>query len=445
MRTRPWSARAALAGVLALMLTGIAGVSTSTAATSPSIPDELNPANRIGDLTIVEPATRTLRNAGDPAEVNTAVGCPDGFRASSRTFLFWPDGTRVPAFAATTRMNETAGYGLDGQPIHLTGVFASAWSNLTDLAMLRTGAATLVVTCDPGGPSDPDLNDSSQPVGNAKYFTLPRQLEIDVANNTWRVAGGPVEEADTTTTLTPTANNDGSVTLTATVAPAGATGDVTFTDVGAGAAVGTDALVGGAASVTVGGLPAGRQYTFRAEYAGDPGHRPSTSNDANVTTVAEPTPPKQEQTEVTVTIPASAATGLQLTVTAGGASLGEATLNGSQFEANGTLGEVRVTDNRDPRNGWALNGQASDFVKSGAPGTTFSAAALGWTPKLVSGPGAAGNAVAPGAGLSTQRTLASLQAGAMAAETRVDADLMLRVPQETPEGAYSATLTLTLI
>lgn len=444
MSTRTWSARAALAGLLALSLTGMAGLSAQ-ASTSPSIPEVLNPANRIGDLTIVEPATRTLRNAGDPAEVNTTVGCPEGFRASSRTFLIWADGTRPAAFAATTRMNESPGYGLDGQPIHLTLAQASAWSILSDLALLRTGPATLVVTCDPGGPSDPDINDSTQPIGDAKYFTLPNALEIDVANNTWRVAQGPGEEVDTTTTLTPTANNDGSVTLTATVAPGAATGDVTFTDVGAGAAVGTDALEGGAASVTVGDLQAGRQYTFRAEYAGDAGHRPSTSNDANVTTVAEPTPPQQEQKEVTVTIPSSAATGLQLTVTAGGASLGEATLNGSQFEASGTLGEIRVTDNRDPRNGWSLNGEASDFVKSGAPGTTFSSAALGWTPELVSGPGAAGTTVAPGAGLSTQRTLASLQPGATAPETRVDADLMLRVPQDTPEGAYAATLTLTLI
>jgi hypothetical protein len=160
--------------------------------------------------------------------------------------------------------------------------------------------------------------------------------------------------------------------------------------------------------------------------------------------VGEPVPP--QQTEVTVTIPASAQ-GLRFTVTPGGVALAQAELDGEEFVATGALQEVRVTDTRADKQQWTLNGRTSDF--DGPGDAAIDGSALGWEPELLGtgNAGTAGAEVAPGTagGLSSDKPLAQAPAGVGQSETRVQAGVTLRAPADTPAGDYAATLTLTLI
>ncbi|MBE1877650.1 Ig-like domain-containing protein [Myceligenerans pegani] len=446
----------ALAAALAVTFSGL------VAAPAQALAPDLDPDNRLGDLTL-DVTGGAISWAGGPQRLTTETGCPEGFRRSSRAFIIWPDGTWVVSasqFAATVFVAASEGSGLDGQAIDRQNLsetityqrHASKWGaggsgGIPTVAFDgHSGVATYVVTCDPGDAPTGTFPTNASGVGDSKYFSVDILIDWNdggvTGSGTWEIAG-PVEKVDTTLELDPTAGNDGSVNLTATVDPPAATGSVTFTNVGTGATVGTADLTDGTATVNVSDLEPDTQYTFRAEYAGDTLHNASTSNDAVVTTVGEPVPP--QDTEITVTIPA-AASGLRLTVTPGGVALGEATQVSSAFEATGELGQVTVTDDRETRTAWTLNGQASDFARSGGSGA-IPASALGWEPQLTGGTnaGTAGPAVAPGTGLAAPRTLASATADVTTARTTVAADLTLRAPQDTPAGEYTSTLTLTLI
>ncbi|WP_369371252.1 Ig-like domain-containing protein [Promicromonospora sp. Populi] len=447
----------ALAIALAVALTGL------TTTTAEALAPGLDPADRLGAITF-DVTAGNISWTGGPQRLTTEAGCPEGYRGSSRAFFIWSDGTwtttaasQSPALVAVTA---AAGTGLDGaaidrrnpSPTAAAGRLASRWNGagfVGDNFDGRVGVTTYLITCDPGSaPDGVSFPPFTAGVGDSKYFSTDVRInEWNDSTNvgTWEVVPDvPVEKEDTTTTLTPTAGNDGSVTLTAAVDKTAATGDVTFTNIGTGATVGTDALEGGRASVNVAGLEADTQYTFRAQYAGDTLHNASTSNDAIVTTVGEPIPP--QQTEVTVTIPASAQ-GLRFTVTPGGVELEDAELEGEEFVATGTLREVKVTDNRSDRKQWTLNGRTSDF--DGPGDAAINGSALGWEPELLGtdNAGTVGADVAPGAngGLSSDKPLAQAPAGVTLSDTRVQAGVTLRAPANTPAGDYAATLTLTLI
>ncbi len=96
--------------------------------------------------------------------------------------------------------------------------------------------------------------------------------EIAVVNGTLTIVTAP-----TTTTLTTSTNSaqyGDPVTLTATVAPSGATGTVVFMQ---GANVlGTGTVSGGVATLTTSTLPAGT-YTITSSYQGDTDYGASTS------------------------------------------------------------------------------------------------------------------------------------------------------------------------
>ncbi|QZN86848.1 Ig-like domain-containing protein [Cellulomonas sp. C5510] len=403
----------------------------------------LDPANRLGDITLT-PSSGALATGGGPTGLTTAVGCPDGFRKSSRVLFIWEDGTQASKWPGIVQAAAAAGNGLDGQPMARTGTSAARWITAGfPASAFQSGLATYVVTCDPGETPDGTYPATTDPVGTAKYFSV--DVRIDTEAKTWAVDAAPVEKVDTTTTLTPTAGNDGSVILTAAVVPA-ATGSVSFVNTATGAQVGAGTLADGSASATVAGLTAGTEYRFKAVYGGDAAHNGSESNEAVVTTVAEPQPP--QQTDITVTIPASA-TGLKFTVTPGAVALSQATLDGTSYVASGTLGAVTVSDSRTTRTPWTLNGRAGAFVNKADATKTFAASALGWTPALVGtgNAGTAGAAVAPGAngGLSTDKALAQATAGVTGDETRVEAGIALKAPSDVAAGEYTATLTLTLI
>jgi hypothetical protein len=150
-------------------------------------------------------------------------------------------------------------------------------------------------------------------------------------------------------------------------------------------------------------------------------------------------------TEIVPTSP----TGLSIAVTPGSTTLTGPVgrVQGQPWQATGTLENVTVNDDRRDATapGWTLTGRVSAFV---AGANSIASTNLGWTPALVSGPGAAGPAVAPSqnGGLSTDKTLATGPASAAEdVETTVNAAFVLNVPTGTPAGDYHATLTLTLI
>ncbi|MDR2347805.1 MAG: WxL domain-containing protein [Bifidobacteriaceae bacterium] len=158
------------------------------------------------------------------------------------------------------------------------------------------------------------------------------------------------------------------------------------------------------------------------------------------------------QSDINVNVPtaeASVATGLKISVKPGATTLtGPATRDAGQvWTATGTLDDVTVNDDRRDASGadWTLTGMASAFTHT-TLNSAIPASNLGWTPAKVSGAGTAGPAVSTSVGLANYRTLATGAASAGTdVTTTVNAALALEVPATVAAGAYSATLTLTLI
>ncbi|MEV6923167.1 substrate-binding domain-containing protein [Dactylosporangium sp. NPDC051485] len=120
----------------------------------------------------------------------------------------------------------------------------------------------------------------------------------------------------------------------------------------------------------------------------------------------------------------------------------------------GSLSGISVADSRPGQPGWTLSGQSTDFV-NGA--TTVSAAHFGWKPALVAagsdaeGIPVAGPAIAPrmqvpgSLGLAGVSLLAGAPGGSGLGTQHVGADMVLWIPDTSPTGTYTSTLTLTLI
>lgn len=123
--------------------------------------------------------------------------------------------------------------------------------------------------------------------------------------------------------------------------------------------------------------------------------------------------------------------------------------NGDRWESKGALKPVTVTDTRSSRPGWTASGQLSGGFTA-PDGSKFGGGHLGWTP-TVAGQGS-GQGVVPGpvavpgtSGLDAGGVLATAPAGQGRGTAKLDAELKLSVPTETPAGVYSAILTLTAI
>jgi hypothetical protein len=126
----------------------------------------------------------------------------------------------------------------------------------------------------------------------------------------------------------------------------------------------------------------------------------------------------------------------------------------------GNLSGVSVNDSRpDPSGtghgvGWTLNGQAASFVNGS---TNYPASYLGWAPALVAagsdaeGTLTAGSAIdsllktAASDGLLTSKTFARAGAGNGLGVQNVSSAFELRIPDTSPQGTYSSTLTVTLV
>jgi len=146
-----------------------------------------------------------------------------------------------------------------------------------------------------------------------------------------------------------------------------------------------------------------------------------------------------------VTVPPSGA--LTVTVIPGALTLAEqGTL---PVTATGILNTVIVDDSRNTYPGWSVSGQQSAFTGSGG---TIAGDELGWVPTaitpLVAG-AALGPPVAPGTspnGLGdTAQVLASAPAGQGFGTNRLSASLTLEIPNLTPAGSYTGSLSITYL
>lgn len=161
------------------------------------------------------------------------------------------------------------------------------------------------------------------------------------------------------------------------------------------------------------------------------------------------TPPAGDQS-IAVTVPEQAAGELSWTLegTSDLVDLGVATEELDYFLAEGSIVPIRVQDTRAGNPAWSITAQVSDFT---AGGQTVSSKYLGWTPEVLENEGSAvaGSPVPSGFdsgdGLSVARTLASADTGHARGASVVGADLELKLPLDTPEGTYSATITLTAL
>jgi hypothetical protein len=273
----------------------------------------------------------------------------------------------------------------------------------------------------------------------------------------------PVGAVATTTALAATPAGSAAagtgVTLTSTTTPSGAAGTVTFTDTTSGTVLGSKAVSGGSASITVSTLAEG-DHNLTASFAPtDPTAYAASISAAipfTVTAAGGGTTPPGGPTPGTENINTTVAPGaLALSVAGSNVNLPPLTLNATStlYAAAGPIQAVTVTDTRAGAPGWALSGQVADFTSGG---NTISAQNLGWAPNLVNkgdgvkinlgGTVAPANGVAPTdggvLGLKSSRTLATATGLGTA---QIGADLSLVAPTSTVAGAYTGVLTLTVI
>ncbi|MFJ3407151.1 Ig-like domain-containing protein [Promicromonospora sp. NPDC090134] len=277
-----------VAAGLAAALTLVVGAALAAPAAQ-AVNPVLDADNRLGGITL-DTTAGEISAAGGPQSLATEVGCPEGYRGSSRVLFVWPDGTWPSAVSGTNTGlpalvkladSEIVGSGLDGNAILRTGTSASRWAAFGFPASQfdgHSGVATYVITCDPGDVPADTFPPAGDGVGASKYFSVDVRLAWNDETNT-----GTWEHVKETTTTTLTAKEHWrSATLTATIGPDSATGTVTFKDVATGKTVGTGTVTDGVATVKVTDLKLWKTYTFRAHYSGDALHDGSVSDKVRV-------------------------------------------------------------------------------------------------------------------------------------------------------------------
>jgi hypothetical protein len=405
-----------------------------------------------GNVTIT-PLTGNATDANFIDSVAVDAGCPVGFRAVGRTYVFQNGVGRSVADARTTALNPDYGTnGLDGNPFRISrdlgdNLFVSnkALANIAIAGVptpLEAGNFELRVYCNASATS---INLTTD-----KFFSLAMSLN---AAGTWKVGGEvtvPVPAQATTVSLTGALAGTNTAALTATVkdsANATATaapGTVQFLE--GSTVLGTSPVASGVASFTSGALSVG-SHAITAKYISSDATGWADSAVSAVATVVVPTVVAAPgQTVIDVTVPTGTGVlsyaGLQSTI-----SLGQAVLTGGLFKASGDLGPITITDTRQlGSSGWSLTGVTTNFT-SGAK--VIDGKYLGWKPTLVgtSNAGVAGTEVLP-ASTNGLKTASALSTGSVVdglTSTVVGAKLNLAAPGNTPGGLYTATLTLTLL
>jgi hypothetical protein len=169
---------------------------------------------------------------------------------------------------------------------------------------------------------------------------------------------------------------------------------------------------------------------------------PATAVGPIAYSVIDNTPPPPGSQKATVTVLPGT---LSMTQAADTVTMSSVTLSGSVEHSTGNLNTVTVADYRGGATGWSLVGKATDFD---GPGTaTISADNLTWTPACTAKTGSPSACVpgSPGVVGSEGATLASAaDATLTGGEFTVGAGLDLGVPAFSAAGTYSSVLTLTL-
>lgn len=405
-----------------------------------------------GTITI----TPTSGNVSDQyflTSIATSVGAPVGYRAASTNQIF-QNGVLVGNMSnlRTTSMASTYGTnGLDGNPAYMDRS-VTASNNFVTNKQLNSASLT-----GPGAPLQTGTfelryyfhaSSTSLDLVNDKYLSLT--LTYNATTGAWSI---PVAATATSVSLTAgTTANAGEVALAATVKNAAGTstltaaaGNIVFKE--GTTTVATVAVASGVASTTLTGVANGT-HTYTAEFQpSDALYSGSTSSTATVQLGAI-VAPGSGTSNITVAIPTGVGN-LYLTSYSTSVNLGTAVRNGSTLDASGTLNAV-VTDERQVEYpAWNLNGQVTDFTKPG--GAVLDGKYLGWTPSVAVNTigSTAGPVVAPAPtstnGLKTVSLLATGAPSYNGTVTTASAVLLLKAPVNTPAGAYSATLTLTLI
>jgi hypothetical protein len=371
------------------------------------------------------------------------VTAPAGFQASGGTFVY-QGGVEMGniSLARNAGMASTNGTsGLDGSLTHLDRVI-NPTNNFLSSKLLNQLTTPLVTgqfelrsyyfasATAPNRATDP-------------YAALT--MTYDAVSGAWAVF---TPATATTTSLTASATGT-TVALSATIKDGagsatltGAAGNVAFLE--GATTVATSAVVAGVATASLTAVSNGT-HTYTAVFTptSAAAFSPSTSGSASVQVggiVAT--------SNITTTIPSGVGT-LTLTGVSSSVALGTASLVSGVLFAQGTLNAV-VTDTRQlDYPAWSLTGQVGNFTKTG--GGVLDGKYLGWIPS-VSGDATnsvAGATVAPApvstSGLKAISTFASGSPFAGGTITNAAANLQLKAPSNTPAGAYSATLTLTLI
>ena len=373
--------------------------------------------------------------AADMPTWTSATVCPAPFNDGGQASIWNTDGTLITTVGATNPNVKSAPFSSN---------IDFPMGQYVDFQLVQTGIwYEWVVEC-----QDPILNTDPEQSMWVKWN----------ADKSWTsTQTAPVEGAVTTTTsLSASKTNPASgeqITLTATVtaqdtAGNDAVGAVEFFD--GATSLGTPVPVSGGtatmpfSSTTTGGhsLTAKFEPTDPNAFAG------STSDPVTVTvggggggnteTINVNIQPQQETGQLTVSVDQTPV------------DLGTAHDNGSgMLEATGQLSSVTVNDTRTvTKPGWSVSGQVGDF----SHGTdVINGNSLGWTPAVTTqNPGndvAAGPAVAPGSnpGLKQGSGLANAAATHGVGQSVLGAGLDLQVPTTTAAGAYTGTLTITVI
>lgn len=422
--------RLATAVVVALVTAALTFTAASPAMAGVGDADD---PNVVGVLTL-SPTSGTSADTRPFTASSTTVGCPEGFRASSRTLLVAAPGipNRALAAARTTGLDAPMSY--TGTAASAAALAGSTWGSIAEGENFK-----ILITC------DATVLGNTAPYADSRYFAANL---LKTSGTTWEVVAAGAPKTVTTTALTVSDVTAVGATLTATVTPAAATGNVAFT-MGA-VALGTATVTNGVATLTVTDkLTPGTSYapgTVTAAYAGDATHEASTGS--NPTSFSTPAPSDSSTSNIGLTVPAAGSVNepgdLTISVKPTGVTLtGGARTANTPWTATGSLGNVAVLDDR--RNasgaGWSLSGSATVFAGSGtAEGQTIPASALAWS-------GASG---ATGFVAGTLDQARVLSTGAASAETDklttiTGTQLTLTVPASNAAGGYTSTLTLTLI
>ncbi len=373
-----------------------------------------------------------------------SVGATAPYNLLSGTFVY-QGGVEVGSVAqarSSSQVSTSGTNGLDGQPAFMDRSITPTNTFLSSKLLNDPTLSTLV-----SGPFE------------LRYYyfaskTSPNRatdpyVKLDMTYNTTTGAWGLPAAPAITTNVSLTAGASGTtVSLGATVqklsdssTATAAAGSVVFNE--GSTTVATVAVASGVASASLTGVSYGT-HSYTAQFVpSDAVYATSTSATSTVQVGGSSSP-----STVTTTIPSGVGT-LTLTGVSSTVSLGTATLSAGTLNASGSLAAV-VTDSRQlDYPSWSLTGQVGDFTVGAK---TLLGKYLGWTPAVSGSAGGsvAGALVLPAVavgdlGLKAISQLASGSPSSAGTVTNAAAVLQLKAPSNTPAGAYSATLTLTLI